>query len=114
MASQRTFMDQLATQMGIKSPADWYSVSVRDVQKYQQGRSLLASQYGGSLIKALECIYPEHKWNWKNNKRAKTQLFLFNMASQLFAKLGYEVKMNYRIRYIFPDTTARHYDVSYV
>ncbi len=45
----------------IKKPDDWYLVSKLQVVKY--GGGSLLHHYKGSLIRALQAIYPQHLWH---------------------------------------------------
>jgi hypothetical protein len=47
--------------IGIKQQSDWYSLTVRDLEK--QGGSRLLAKYGYSPSKLLATVYPERKWN---------------------------------------------------
>lgn len=66
--NQKRFIDWLGTQLGYKQLADWYKVSVEDINKYG-GKLLLSEQYNGSPSKVLQKVYPEHQWMpWRFNK----------------------------------------------
>eukprot|EP01114_Cavostelium_apophysatum_P019814 TRINITY_DN6476_c0_g1_i1.p1 TRINITY_DN6476_c0_g1~~TRINITY_DN6476_c0_g1_i1.p1 ORF type:complete len:606 (-),score=129.46 TRINITY_DN6476_c0_g1_i1:43-1860(-) len=61
----RDFFDELGKKFGLKDWTDWYHVSSKDVQT-NGGLRMLNYYYGGSIIKALEAVYPEHPWRiWK-------------------------------------------------
>ena len=53
--------------MSVQQPSDWYSVSSLEFSKYAGGSVLLEKYYRGSVVLALQDIYPEHKWHvWKH------------------------------------------------
>ncbi len=81
------------TQKCIKEFHDWYFVSTRQIAKYG-GHSLLQRYYKGSLIRALQVMYPEHTWHsWRFSSKAhrnagrthfsKTQHLLFKLLQQV-------------------------------
>jgi hypothetical protein len=79
MKNQRKFFDWAGQQLGIKNFEEWYNIKPSEVQKLGSdlkidiasntklgGASLLISEYGKSLIKALITVYPENKWEpWR-------------------------------------------------
>jgi hypothetical protein len=60
IANQRKFCDWFASQKDIKSSEDWHKIKVSDIKQY--GGSSIMQQYGNSLIKMLETVYPEQTW----------------------------------------------------
>jgi hypothetical protein len=98
--NQRQFFEQLAFQLNIQNPDDWYSVNLRTVVKL--GGSFLYSHYDGSLIRgiilrhkskivALRALYPSHKWKkpkqqkpWGHwNSKINQRVFLDQLATKL-------------------------------
>ncbi len=102
--NQRKFMDHMAlklrilhlmkkvTLVDVNNMQDWYTISV--VQFCKMGGSSLLNHYGGSLIKALQSIYPQHVWksfrlstphHVPNGKSlfSKTQLFLLQCVQKV-------------------------------
>ncbi len=83
MKNQRTFMEKVAKKLriekecswlrcvDIKTVKDWYSVSVKQFHR-AGGAGLLSSQYSGSLIRALQTIYPHVDWKAGRFSVAKT------------------------------------------
>lgn len=59
--NQRAFFDWMSCQLGCKHLHDWNNIPLEDVHKLG-AQGLLNIYYSGSLTKALESIYPEHKW----------------------------------------------------
>ncbi len=53
----RKFLDDLATKLNIRSPRDWYRVSVSTLR--QHGGSRLYDKYG-TLFNMFSSIYPEY------------------------------------------------------
>lgn len=65
---QREFVEWLNGELGINTLDDWYMVDLRDVMK-MGGSTLINSYYGGSLVKMLMALYPQHKWQlWRFEK----------------------------------------------
>eukprot|EP01027_Heterolobosea_sp_BB2_P018850 GEZU01026495.1.p1 GENE.GEZU01026495.1~~GEZU01026495.1.p1 ORF type:complete len:840 (+),score=185.05 GEZU01026495.1:594-3113(+) len=63
LKSQRQLFERIAHQLGIRSYEDWYSVTGEEIKKNHRGGAyLLNNCYNGSLIRALQAIYPEHPW----------------------------------------------------
>jgi hypothetical protein len=60
---QRDFFDDLAKEIGLKSPRDWYHV------KLARERGPLRHHFNGSLATALLQVYPEYNWQlWRFDK----------------------------------------------
>lgn len=58
------FFKWLGVQLGNDSMEDWYSVTVEEI--YQYGGRAVLNNYHNSRLKALQSVYPEHKWlPWK-------------------------------------------------
>jgi len=55
--NQRNFFEQIAPQLNIRSPKDWYNVSRKDI--LSKGGAGLLQRYNDSLSKALISIFPE-------------------------------------------------------
>ncbi len=52
----------------IQDPSEWYYVSIRQFLKY--GGNLL-KYYNGSLLQALQAIYPDQEWRaWRFSSRS--------------------------------------------
>ncbi len=63
----RTFFDSAAPQLNIKELKDWYFVSKQQV--IQCGGGGLLNHYNGSLVQALQMVYPEYEWiPWKSSR----------------------------------------------
>ncbi len=59
LPNQRTFLDDIAKKLNIKSESDWYQV--RRNTLFEHGAcGLLVHKYGGSRIKMLQTVYPEY------------------------------------------------------
>ncbi len=58
---------------------DWCNVSSHQVHKY--GGGSLIQQYNGSLLKALQTVFPHYDWNaWRApapQRSSKSQYLLF-------------------------------------
>jgi len=83
--NQRAFFDNLSKKLRIEKLDDWYKVKISEVK---EARGLLKN-YDGSLIKALQSIYSEHRWRpWKFlsvshgfwNDRRNQRLFFDSLA----------------------------------
>lgn len=58
------FFKWLSKQLGIKQMADWYKLTAEEMEN--NGGLGLLGHFGGSPSKALQSVYPEHKWEvWK-------------------------------------------------
>jgi hypothetical protein len=66
---QRQFFDWLYSELGLSGGLDgWYTALTGPVF-HHGGGSLLNNKYRGSLINALNAVYPEHKWYpWRFTK----------------------------------------------
>jgi hypothetical protein len=60
--NDRLYFEWLKEQLGIEKKEDWYKVHLNDVKQRGAGRGLLI-KYGFSLIKALQTVYPEEKFD---------------------------------------------------
>src|ERR1700748_1843416 len=60
-AKQKEFFDKLSIQLGHKNMEDWYTVTQEDIYR-NGGNVFLKEYYNGSPSKALQTIYPSHKW----------------------------------------------------
>src|SRR4051812_17839702 len=61
----KQLFDRSSAQLGHKHMDDWYNVTQEDIYKCG-GRGILNSYYNGSSSKALQSLYPEHKWRlWR-------------------------------------------------
>jgi hypothetical protein len=61
ISNQREIFDRLGNQLGIKEMTDWGYVTNADIRSLG-GVSILKHYYHGSLSRALENVYPDHKW----------------------------------------------------
>jgi len=65
--NQRRFFDRLANKFHLESYEDWYKVKLSDL--ITCGARLILRNYGTSLSKTLQAIYPECRWQmWKFSK----------------------------------------------
>jgi hypothetical protein len=60
MENQRSFLDQVASTLNVKSMDDWYSVSAEKITSV--GGTGLLKFYGYSMRKMLKAVYPTHPW----------------------------------------------------
>ncbi len=71
--NQKAFFENLATKsgellilqasltlLGINDYNDWYTVGYKQILLH--GGGSLLQQYGGSLFRALQAIFPQHQW----------------------------------------------------
>ncbi len=58
--NQKEFMEWLFHKIGMKKLDDWYDVTNRQIRE-NGGRGLL-NQYGDSLSRMVQSVYPEHPW----------------------------------------------------
>jgi len=60
------FFDIIAERFGIMEPSDWYRIRISDIFRETGVRTLLSRHYEGSLLKALQSIYPNYHWEaWR-------------------------------------------------
>lgn len=58
------YFEWLGVQLGFNSMEDWYNINIDKVVKHG-GRNVL-TVYNGSAMRAVQNVYPEHKWlPWK-------------------------------------------------
>eukprot|EP01114_Cavostelium_apophysatum_P017295 TRINITY_DN5106_c0_g1_i2.p1 TRINITY_DN5106_c0_g1~~TRINITY_DN5106_c0_g1_i2.p1 ORF type:complete len:690 (-),score=185.35 TRINITY_DN5106_c0_g1_i2:125-2194(-) len=82
---QREHLDALAKKLGVVDKEDWYRVKISSTDA-----KFVDTQYGGSLIKALQAVYPEHKWetapfSWNSKHMAQnSQFHVFHRMKELF------------------------------
>ena len=62
LENQRRYFDWLAVRLGITSKEKWYDVTVDQING-NYGGGLMAHHYGGSTLRALPTVYPEHNWD---------------------------------------------------
>src|SRR5690348_7097251 len=63
--NQREFMEWLGKQLGYKCLEDWYKVTKEALHK-SGAHGFLRRHFNDSPSRALQSIYPEHKWEpWK-------------------------------------------------
>jgi len=59
---QRDFFVQVGKwELDVHCPRDWYCISISNI-KNRRARDLLRCYYGGSLVNALQVLFPEHHW----------------------------------------------------
>lgn len=68
MEKRKAIFDNIARDLFIKNPEDWYKASSLDIAE-NGGKNILAL-YGNSVIDALLDIYPEYDWKIYKFKRA--------------------------------------------
>eukprot|EP01118_Nematostelium_gracile_P006157 TRINITY_DN1979_c0_g1_i3.p1 TRINITY_DN1979_c0_g1~~TRINITY_DN1979_c0_g1_i3.p1 ORF type:complete len:269 (+),score=45.57 TRINITY_DN1979_c0_g1_i3:142-948(+) len=92
--NEKMFFEFLANQLGLKEREDWYSVKRKDVIKHG-GESLLKTMYNGSLGKALQSVYPDHKWLlWKFDEEVPKKSWSNPQLQKDFMEyLGKELKI---------------------
>ena len=62
--NRRSFFDSLTKELNIQKMEDWYKINASQVVK--RGGDAILSHFRGSLIKALQSIYPDFPWQfWK-------------------------------------------------
>jgi len=70
--NHRSFVDSLATKMGIR-PGEWerfYEITAKDIRLH--GGHALLPRYSSSIYQILRSLYPEHDWMpWKFAKAPK-------------------------------------------
>ncbi len=62
LANVKTFLDDVSTQLNLKSKEDWYNVQPSDITSNKGGGSSLLQYFGGSLCSALQAAYPNVQW----------------------------------------------------
>ncbi len=98
---------------------DWYGVSLQQFHALG-GRGLL-TYYGGSIIRALRAIYPEHMWHEYKFSRphqvvrgfsfySKHQFLLYQYLTTIFR--GVELLFNHKYAVRLGVTRAIEFDVS--
>jgi len=93
LENRRNFFDSLAEQLNVRTPEDWYKISLKDAKKHGAA-SLLQKYYDNSLIKALCAIYPEHKWDlWKFPVVPKNHWNMKSNQKQLFEYIKKELNV---------------------
>lgn len=58
--NKKKYFDWLGQQLGYKQLEDWYNVTPDHIN--QQGGNGLLNNYNGSIVAALQAVYPRHKW----------------------------------------------------
>jgi hypothetical protein len=58
--NQRFYFDWLGKKLGYIVMDDWYKITPEDI--LQRKGSYLLRKYGGSPLKALQFVYPDHEW----------------------------------------------------
>ena len=87
---QRTFMDKLFIQFNLKTLNDWKKIQKIKIIK-NGGASLITYYYNNDLSKLLQTIYPNHKWEFEedksSNKYFKSLVNQRSFMDNLFKKL---------------------------
>lgn len=55
-SNQRLFLTQVASQLGIKNPCEWGSVTVKQLEK--RGGRGLTNKFGRSVLRTLQSAFP--------------------------------------------------------
>ncbi len=78
LSNQRQFFDQqAAAALSVRIANDWYRIRVEDVYE-EGGKGLLNGHYGGSLLSALQTVYPEYNWKlWRYEQILSISLLYF-------------------------------------
>ena len=81
--NQRKFMDNLFIKFKLKSLDDWVEIS-RNKLMENGGKSLLLYYYSNDMKKLLTSIYPNHQWNFDNQKIkfAENENFFITLENQ--------------------------------
>src|SRR4051794_30922479 len=93
VATQKKFFDWLMTHLGYKCMEDWYNVTQSDI--FKNGGLTILHHYSRSPSRALQSIYPEHKWEL-DRFRHKPHNFWKKIESHkklfdtIHAQLGYK------------------------
>jgi len=87
----RTFFDWLGNELGYKQMEDWYQVT-QDIIFRHGGESLVTYHYNSSPLKALEGVYPEHKWlQWRFGNTSRSFWMDRTQQRQFFDWLGIQL-----------------------
>ena len=63
--NHKIYADWLGTQLGYKTPEDWYKINLKDITN-NYGGGLLQYYYNGSPLQLVISVYPEENWlPWK-------------------------------------------------
>ncbi len=91
------FKQVVAPQLSIQQPEDWYNVSKADIVN-RGGSTLLDNYYGGSLMKALQFVYPNYHWDptkfTRVNTRKKKLLAEKESQRRVFDRVGKQNAIN--------------------
>jgi hypothetical protein len=60
--NRRRYFDWLGRQLGLSSLDGWYDITTDDVYS-NYGSGLMAHHYGGSVMRAVMSVYPDHAWS---------------------------------------------------
>ena len=96
MANQREFLDRVGASIGVSGSdlSPWYSLSQARLRKLGL-RSLLESQYDGSVYKMLQSAYPEHTWHpWKFQRLPLTLTIDEKLIEEVLQYLEVEKKLS--------------------
>lgn len=88
------FFDWLFGKLGYERMGDWYKVTVEDISS-NGGGALLGNKYNNSPSKALQSVYPQHKWELERFKQKpngywSSQQHQIEYFDWLFTKLGHK------------------------
>lgn len=97
LENQKKCLDWISSQLGIETMNQWFLVKPARVKKVKGARGLLA-HYEGSLLKALESLYPEFEWPniWNSSQGQKR---VSDLLRKLFQSRGedLDIRLNHKI-----------------
>jgi hypothetical protein len=91
LQNQKVFFEQLATKLNVRKPEDWLQITSKRV--VQEGGRFIKQYYNGSVVKALELLYPEHQDVWQRYKQHGYWKLIDNQR-QFFDKLATVLSIN--------------------
>lgn len=69
--NHRKFLEDIASDLGVKTWTDWYSVTREEIVN-RGAWGLLSNYYSGSLSKAVTTLFPQHPWEpWRFSQKPK-------------------------------------------
>ena len=87
---QKQFLESIFRELEMKTLDDWYKVSTKEVR--DRGGYRLMDLYSGSLMKALQLIYPQHKWDISKFSKVSNGFWNnINNQRELFDSIGSEL-----------------------
>jgi hypothetical protein len=108
-SNHREYFDKLGSDLHIQNLEDWYDVDPASLTKNGHTMRILNQYYRGSILRALQCVYPQYPWQlpigkhdpkgyWKDLKKQRE--FFEQFAKQMnFQRPGdwYQVKTQHVI-----------------